>query len=67
MWERELKKIKALYETRLRNNQQKASKMEASLLNQTFQVSSAVLTRGGVQMPISPQTNQSEKHSAFFI
>ena len=47
MWERELKKIKALYETRLRNNQQKASKMEASLLNQTFQVSSAVLTRGG--------------------
>jgi hypothetical protein len=38
MWERELKKMKNLYEARLKANQQKASKMEAALLNQTYQV-----------------------------
>jgi hypothetical protein len=38
MWERELKKMKNLYEARLKANQQKASKMEAVLLNQTYQV-----------------------------
>ena len=38
MWEREVRKIKSLYENRIKANQQKASKMEAALLNQTYQV-----------------------------
>ncbi len=33
------RKIKGLYENRLRANQQKAYRMEQALLNQTFQVS----------------------------
>lgn len=37
-WERELRKIKALYENRMKANQQKASKMEQALMNQTLQV-----------------------------
>ncbi|CAB4060834.1 unnamed protein product [Lepeophtheirus salmonis] len=36
MWERELRKVKGLYDNRLRLNQQKASKMEQVLTNQTF-------------------------------
>jgi hypothetical protein len=32
------RKIKGLYENRLRANQQKAYRMEQALLNQTFQV-----------------------------
>jgi len=37
-WEREIRKMKALYETQLKNHQQKSSKMEAALINQTYQV-----------------------------
>ena len=37
-WERELRKIKGLYENRMKVNQQKASKMEQALMNQTVQV-----------------------------
>ena len=37
-WERELRKIKGLYENRMKANQQKASKMEQALMNQTVQV-----------------------------
>ncbi len=33
-----MRKIKSLYENRIKANQQKASKMEAALLNQTYQV-----------------------------
>ena len=40
MWERELRKIKGLYDNRLRASQQKSSKMEQALTNQTYQVSS---------------------------
>ena len=39
MWERELRKIKGLYDNRLRASQQKSSKMEQALTNQTYQVS----------------------------
>jgi len=39
-WERELRKIKALYENRMKTNQQKANKMEQALMNQTVQVQS---------------------------
>ena len=39
MWERELKKIKTLYENRIKGHQQKSSKMESALMNQVFQVS----------------------------
>ena len=38
VWERELRKIKGLYENRLKANQQKSSKMEQALMNQTLQV-----------------------------
>ena len=38
VWEREIRKIKGLYENRLKANQQKASKMEQALMNQTLQV-----------------------------
>jgi len=37
-WEREIRKIKGLYETQLKAHQMKASKMEAALANQTYQV-----------------------------
>ena len=37
-WEREIRKMKALYETQLKSHQQKSSKMEAALINQTYQV-----------------------------
>jgi len=37
-WEREIRKTKALYETQMKSQQQKYSKMEAALLNQTYQV-----------------------------
>lgn len=40
MWERELRKIKGLYDNRLRASQHKSSKMEQALSNQTFQVRS---------------------------
>merc|ERR1712007_369977 len=36
-WEREIRKMKALYETQLKSHQQKSSKMEAALINQTNQ------------------------------
>ena len=42
MWERELRKIKGLYDNRLRASQQKSSKMEQALTNQTYQVSFAI-------------------------
>ena len=42
VWERELRKIKGLYENRLKANQQKASKMEQALMNQTLQVRAMV-------------------------
>lgn len=38
MWERELRKIKGLYDNRLRASQQKSSKMEQALTNQTYQL-----------------------------
>jgi len=38
MWERELRKIKGIYDNRLRSSQQKSSKMEQALSNQTFQL-----------------------------
>lgn len=38
MWERELRKIKGLYDNRMKASQQKASKMEQALTNQTYQV-----------------------------
>jgi hypothetical protein len=38
MWERELRKNKGLYDNRLRAAQQKSSKMEQALTNQTYQV-----------------------------
>ena len=41
MWERELRKIKGLYDNRLRASQQKSSKMEQALTNQTYQVKNA--------------------------
>ena len=41
MWERELRKIKGLYDNRLRASQLKSSKMEQALTNQTYQVSSS--------------------------
>ena len=41
MWERELRKIKGLYDNRLRASQQKSSKMEQALTNQTYQVTSS--------------------------
>lgn len=37
-WERELKKIRDLYDSRLKGAQQKALKMEQSLTTQTYQV-----------------------------
>merc|ERR1719430_2119238 len=40
MWERELRKIKGLYDNRLRASQQKSSKMEQALTNQTYQLQS---------------------------
>ena len=40
MWERELKKIKTIYENRIKGHQQKSSKMESALMNQVFQVGS---------------------------
>ena len=43
MWERELRKIKGLYDNRLRASQQKSSKMEQALTNQTYQVRSVVV------------------------
>ena len=39
LWEKELRKIKGLYDNRLRASQQKSSKMEQALTNQTYQVS----------------------------
>ena len=42
MWERELRKIKGLYDNRLRASQQKSSKMEQALTNQTYQVRFAI-------------------------
>lgn len=44
MWERELRKIKGLYDNRLRASQQKSSKMEQALTNQTYQVKLNVYT-----------------------
>ena len=38
MWERELRKIKGLFDNRLRASQMKSSKMEQALTNQTYQV-----------------------------
>ena len=38
MWERELRKIKGLYDNRLRASQQKSSKMEQALTKKTYQV-----------------------------
>ena len=38
MWERELRKIKGLYDNRLRASQQKSTKMEQALTNQNYQV-----------------------------
>ena len=38
IWERELRKIKGLYENRLRASQQKFAKMEQALSNQNYQV-----------------------------
>lgn len=38
MWERELRKIKGLFDNRLRASQLKSSKMEQALTNQTYQV-----------------------------
>ena len=46
MWERELRKIKGLYENRLRASQQKSSKMEQALTNQTYQVSTSRTGKG---------------------
>jgi len=46
MWERELRKIKGLYDNRIRASQQKSSKMEQALTNQTYQVSSPRGRRG---------------------
>ena len=40
-WERELKKIRDLYDSRLKAAQQKALKIEQSLTTQTYQVSFA--------------------------
>lgn len=37
-WERELKKIRDMYDSRLKGAQQKALKMEQSLTTQTYQV-----------------------------
>ena len=37
-WDREIRKMKSLYETQLKHHQRKASKMEAALINQTYQV-----------------------------
>lgn len=37
-WERELKKIRDLYDSRLKGAQQKALKMEQTLTTQTYQV-----------------------------
>ena len=37
-WERELKKIRDLYDTRLKAAQQKALKVEQTLTTQTYQV-----------------------------
>ena len=46
MWERELRKIKGLYDNRLRASQQKSSKMEQALTNQTYQVTlTATITK----------------------
>ena len=48
MWERELRKIKGLYDNRLRASQQKSSKMEQALTNQTYQVTlTATITNLG--------------------
>ena len=43
MWERELRKLKGLYDNRLRASQQKSSKMEQALTNQTYQVKDIAL------------------------
>lgn len=43
MWEREIRKIKGLYDNRLRASQQKSTKMEQALTNQTYQVSRTFL------------------------
>lgn len=40
LWEKELRKIKGLYDNRLRASQQKSSKMEQALTNQTYQLQS---------------------------
>ncbi|TRY76475.1 hypothetical protein TCAL_12560, partial [Tigriopus californicus] len=40
MWEREIRKIKGLYDNRLRASQQKSTKMEQALTNQTYQLQS---------------------------
>ena len=44
LWEKELRKIKGLYDNRLRASQQKSSKMEQALTNQTYQVSKQLNT-----------------------
>ena len=38
-WEKELRKIKAIYDNRLKASQQRALKMEQMLTMQTYQVS----------------------------
>ena len=45
LWEKELRKIKGLYDNRLRASQQKSSKMEQALTNQTYQVSENLVLR----------------------
>ena len=45
LWEKELRKIKGLYDNRLRASQQKSSKMEQALTNQTYQVSENLVIR----------------------
>ena len=49
LWEKELRKIKGLYDNRLRASQQKSSKMEQALTNQTYQVQMKELTLVALQ------------------
>ena len=51
MWERELRKIKGLYDNRLRASQQKSSKMEQALTNQTYQVTLTATTTKNILPP----------------
>jgi vacuolar-type H+-ATPase subunit I/STV1 len=52
-WEREVRKLRALYETRLRASQQKALRVEQTLASHTYQVSINIILHYKVNLGMS--------------